>query len=57
MAANDFEGQLPGYDQDDEMGHLLNAFGKMKESTQESLRTIQENSELQIQLEKCSCRC
>lgn len=52
VAANDFEGQLPGYDQDDEMGHLLKAFGKMKESTQESLRTIQENSELQIQLEK-----
>ena len=41
VAANDFEGQLPGYDQDDEMGHLLKAFGKMKELTQESLRTMQ----------------
>lgn len=52
VAANDFEGRLPDYGQDDEMGHLLKAFAKMKESTQESLRTIKENSELQIQLEK-----
>lgn len=52
VASNDFEGQLPGYDQDDEMGHLMKAFAKMKESTEESLRTIKENSELQLQLEK-----
>ncbi len=52
VAANNFEGQLPDYERDDEMGHLIKAFAKMKESTQESLRTIKENSELQIQLEK-----
>ena len=47
VAANDFEGQLPGYDQDDEMGASAEGIWQNEGVYQESLRTIQENGELQ----------
>lgn len=52
IAANDFGGELPEHTDEDEMGELIAAFGKMKEATERHLETMKENSELQVQLEK-----
>lgn len=52
IAKNDFEGTIAKRNGQDEIGELVHAFEKMKQSTADYIGTLKENSELQIQLEK-----